>query len=454
MQTLAFTQRMTIMMKRRGVLPLLVLMISLLIGAILVNTLMLLRSNDGGGRFNWLQHLPFNQALALSDSSSTDPHWQRLQLANGADSRQVETRLLDVYRLIVAGDTSQALKMAQGLVNEYPNFQLAHLVLADLLLTQAQGIESFGSADSLQFADPTAATARLQSLQAESQKRLSAFIEPPPPGMLPIAFVQLASSAKHAIAVDTSLSRLYLFEQVDGGFRLLDDFYVTVGKDGVSKSKEGDRRTPLGAYYLDARFDKKKLSDLYGSGALHINYPNAFDQSLGRTGGGIWLHGTPSDQFARAPLASDGCIVLANPDIERILNIVDLNTTPVIVSEHLEWGNSVQIEAKRHPFLQALTKWAQGLSDGDFSASAQLYDKNHSGFEWEKNLLSHINAAQGRNLQLKNLSILLDDDKQAYAVISFQIHGLRDTAGSDSLRQYWVKDGEAWRILSESEIPS
>ena len=53
------------------------------------------------------------------------------------------------------------------------------------------------------------------------------------------------------------------------------------------------------------------------SGALPINYPNLLDMQRGKTGSGIWLHGTPPSQFSRAPQASDGCVVLANPDLEQ-----------------------------------------------------------------------------------------------------------------------------------------
>jgi hypothetical protein len=42
------------------------------------------------------------------------------------------------------------------------------------------------------------------------------------------------------------------------------------------------------------------------------------DARRGKTGSGIWLHGTPPDQFVRAPKATDGCVVLANPDLERM----------------------------------------------------------------------------------------------------------------------------------------
>jgi cyclophilin family peptidyl-prolyl cis-trans isomerase len=98
--------------------------------------------------------------------------------------------------------------------------------------------------------------------------------------------------------VDASRSRLYLFENTPQGLRLVADYYASVGKLGIEKSVEGDQRTPLGVYFITSRLDPATLRDFYGAGALPLNYPNPLDQLRGKTGSGIWLHGTPPDQFS------------------------------------------------------------------------------------------------------------------------------------------------------------
>ena len=102
---------------------------------------------------------------------------------------------------------------------------------------------------------------------------------------------------------------------IDGALKLQTDYYVSQGKLGVKKFREGDQKTPIGVYYVNGRIPGPKLPDFYGTGALPINYPNEWDRRNGRGGSGIWLHGTPSDNFSRPPLSSDGCVVLANPDL-------------------------------------------------------------------------------------------------------------------------------------------
>ena len=115
----------------------------------------------------------------------------------------------------------------------------------------------------------------LADLREESRIRLKALRERPRPGSIQSQFLALSPRTRHAIAVDTSKSRLYLFENSAEGLKLIADYYTSIGKSGIEKNLEGDQRTPL-------------------------------DVSRGKTGGGIWLHGTPPGQFSRAPKASDG----------------------------------------------------------------------------------------------------------------------------------------------------
>jgi hypothetical protein len=249
-----------------------------------------------------------------------------------ADSA-AEARLIEIYRLTGAGRTREALAQAARLVSDHPNFQLAQLVYGDLLAARARPLRGFGDVPDSQA---RGATATLTELRFESRMRLKALRERPPAGTIPSQFLALSPRNKHAIAVDASRSRLYLFENTAQGLSLVADYYISVGKSGIEKAAEGDLRTPLGVYFIISNLDPKSLSDFYGTGALPINYPNVLDSKRGKTGRGIWLHGTPPNQFSRAPQATDGCVVLANPDLDRIIRTVEVRTTPVVISPRLE----------------------------------------------------------------------------------------------------------------------
>jgi murein L,D-transpeptidase YafK len=96
------------------------------------------------------------------------------------------------------------------------------------------------------------------------------------------------------------------------------------------KRFEGDQRTPEGSYIIDTRNPNSayRLS-------LRISYPNDIDRAYaaarGRSpGGDIFLHGQPNLLPAgRVPGDwTDGCIALANVEIEEIWRLVP-DGTPI-----------------------------------------------------------------------------------------------------------------------------
>ena len=108
---------------------------------------------------------------------------------------------------------------------------------------------------------------------------------------VPAPLLQLSPSQRRVVLVDQARSRLYLFENDGGRPRLAGDFYVSTGKKGARKEREGDQRTPVGIYFITTRLEPGELDDFYGAGALPVNYPNEWDTRYGRTGYGIWIHG-------------------------------------------------------------------------------------------------------------------------------------------------------------------
>ena len=245
--------------------------------------------------------------------------------------------MLKVYQLASEGRGREALAQAESLAREHPNFQLAQLAVGDLLAARVRPVKQLGDVPEPALPHPPEVIATLDELRTESRQRVQAQRHRPASTHIPAQFVELAPRYKHAIAVDASRSRLYLFENTDKGLKLVADYYAAVGKLGIEKATEGDQRTPLGVHFITSRLDPATLKDFYGAGALPINYPNPLDQSRGKTGSGIWLHGTPPDQFSRAPLATDGCVALANPDLERLLRTVEPRTTPVVIARQLDW---------------------------------------------------------------------------------------------------------------------
>lgn len=377
---------------------------------------------------------------------------------------QAEARLIAIYQLISQGEHREALAQADQLVKDHPNFQLAHLVHGDLLSLQARPVRQLGDVPDTKA---LAASQQLSTLREESRRRLLALTERPPEGSIPSQFLALAPQSRHAIAIDASRSRLYLFENLNPArsnagddrqpkLRLVGDFYISVGLSGIEKSVEGDKRTPLGVYYITSTLNPADLPDLYGVGALPINYPNPLDLQRGKTGSGIWLHGTPSDQFVRAPQASDGCVVLSNPDLERLLRSVQIRTTPVVIAPELQWVQPDALSRDRAQFEDVLEAWRRSRSDGNLAELKGFYSSRFSNqgrdlAQWWPRVENELRSTGPRELAIKDLSVLRWNDTDDTRVVTFGEVAAGQTRGVTK-RQYWIRENDRWTIFFEGTI--
>jgi len=82
---------------------------------------------------------------------------------------------------------------------------LAQLVYGDSLVARTRPVSTLGDVPAAMAKD---GSNTLKELREESLKRVKALKERPVPGTIPVQFLQLAPSTRHAIAVDASRSRL------------------------------------------------------------------------------------------------------------------------------------------------------------------------------------------------------------------------------------------------------
>lgn len=396
-------------------------------------------------------------ALGLSTSFAAKP--KRIPAAapvaqsQATSDSQAEAHLLEVYRLMAGGRSREALALASNIVRDHPNFQLAQLVYGDLLAARVRPIKTLGDVPT----DMAAAGANaLEELRAESQRRVQAAGAPPPAGTIPSQFLELSQRTRHAIAVDASRSRLYLFENRPTGLTLVGDYYTSVGKAGVSKTSQGDQRTPLGVYYITSHLDPKLLKDFYGSGALPINYPNMLDAKRGKTGGGIWLHGTPPNQFSRAPLATDGCLVMANPDLLHIIQSVEVGSTPVVIAPQLQWVDARSIKTEVKPFEDTLQAWRSAKVSGNLNQVMSFYTQDFNSYgktlsQWSGVLQAELSKLQGHDIELKDVSFLRWTDSADTMVVTFG-EVLTGKRTGWTKRQYWTRQSGQWKIFFEGTL--
>ena len=372
-----------------------------------------------------------------------------LACAGLAHAATPEDKLSGVFSAIEANQIDDALARVEALLREHPNFRLAHLVRGDLLLARSRPLQTFGDVVK------TVPQDRVEGLRDEALARLRALRQRPSDDLLPRYVLQLHPGQKHAFVVDSRRSRLYVYANDEGRPKLIADFYVTLGKNGVEKTRQGDQKTPVGVYHVTANLPRSKLTDFYGAGAFPINYPNEWDKRLGRNGYGIWLHGVPREVYSRPPRASDGCIVLANPDLESVGRYVQVGLTPVIIADEVEWSPAAEVEAERSSLAAALEQWRVDWASRDTERYLEHYSKRFaSGRQDYARWAAHkrkVNAAKRWiTVDLAGVAMFRYPRERDFVVVAFE-QDYRSDGLSNVMkkRQYWIKEDGRWKILYE-----
>lgn len=279
--------------------------------------------------------------------------------------------------------------------------------------------------------------------------------EPVP--MVPEGVLMLSPATDYLMWVELELGMLNLLERVpDGGLIVRKRIPVSIGKQGIGKLKEGDQKTPIGTYYITSHLADDRIDDFYGTGAYPLNYPNALDRRLQRTGHGIWLHGLPKNVTERPFLDSDGCVVIDNANLEELAGIVSTGVTQVILSQQpINWVATATQEQKRAGLEQALNAWAHAWEARDNDAYLSFYADDFSDLARDKaawsTYKSRVNSSKRFiDVDLADVSMLVDPVQGDLVTVRF-----RQTYKSDNYNwrgwkeQLWRQDGAHWEIIYE-----
>ena len=369
---------------------------------------------------------------------------------NPVHSNEYELHLFSILEDIRSGQVNRARQRLEIMLEQNPRFKLAQLVYGDLLRARVSALGSVGAVGGK-------VTLQQQALRDEMVKRWQ-HLSRHERAEIPSYLLDLDASYKHVIVVDTADSRLYLYRNDGGWLKLVNDYYISIGLAGANKFSQGDKRTPIGVYFVNEFIPPEQLPDLYGAGAFPINYPNEWDQHLGKTGNGIWLHGTPSYTFNRPPQASDGCVTLSNYDFNHLSSFVDVGNTPVIIADGIEWGDRDSIEKQRQAFYSLLEQWREDWESHNIERFLSNYsiEFNSQGknFEaWAENArLAYADAGKIR-IRLSNVSVFAYPD-QDLLVTTFRQEYQSDNTRLDLFkRQYWKQDAQGrWKIVYEGSV--
>ena len=400
-------------------------------------------------RFFLILALLFNSSQALSEEILvSNNNLNPIELRYETPEKMLVKSLVEISE----GKVDIALKTIDALIKQTPNFKLAYLIQGDLLLAHAKQINGIG--------DETKGEKKeeVENLKNEAKVRIERYLNNLNLQNEPKIFAQLSDKDKYLFYVDAGSSRLYLYENIDGKLSYKDDFYVSIGKNGFGKQYEGDKKTPVGVYFTGKKI-RESLSDFYGEAAYPLSYPNEIDIKNKRNGSGIWLHGTPKTTYNRAPLASDGCIVLSNPDLIKLSSVLDNNKIPIIISfqslKDLESSNKNLAERKLS-LINAIERWREKWEDQDTESYLKFYSKNF--FSQKDNYDSWAERKRIIQAQKKKVFVGLSEisffdypntENEMVLVDFIQDYKSPTINNKMNKRQYWINENNEWRIMYE-----
>ena len=361
-----------------------------------------------------------------------------------------EQSLLSAIEAIQDSQMAQAESILKSLIQQRPKFKLANMLYADLLKSKTQPLSIPGAGLNN--------NEQREHLLSEIKLRLQTSYKEQYNNQVPAALGRLDDSYLHAFVVDLDQSRLFVFENTTEQPKLVADYFISMGRGGPEKEKRGDLRTPLGVYFVQSYIPPNRLADKYGAGAYPINYPNVWDEFLGRTGDGIWLHGTRSGTYNRPPLASEGCVVLPNDDLLEVGHYIALGQTPILIGNAIKWLPADEWKQKK---TQVNAMFEQWISDWE-SRNAVNYLSHYSKdfltgkkdyAYWATHKQRIAKYKKSIQVEASDVSILMHPNEDVMVATFHQDYKSDNFVSQAWKRQYWRKESDGiWRIIFEGEI--
>jgi murein L,D-transpeptidase YafK len=255
-------------------------------------------------------------------------------------------------------------------------------------------------------------------------------------------------SSGYVIAVDKKYQKLYVFNK-NGIISKVFEVNCSTGKNQGSKQVSGDSKTPIGIFFATKILNNPGPPETYGTLAFPLDYPTVTDIKSGKNGTNIWIHGTTKPIV---PFQSSGCVVLNDKDIHALAKFIQLNKTPVIIAEAIQWVPQNQTLSARVELEKILATWTKGYIEGNINAIDSLYLKEHQikGKKREQLTARISNIKQHFMLGSKDISILQQNNE---AVILFdQITGInKDNSFEGTFNKLALqKINNKWFIIDDA----
>ncbi len=275
-------------------------------------------------------------------------------------------------------------------------------------------------------------------------------------GRLPAYVIRLPESVTTIFVAETTTADFHQFARVPDGIEYRGSREMSIGRQGAGKQREGDRRTPLGVYFVTEQLDTWRLHEKYGVTAFPLDYPNIWDLRQHRSGDGIWIHGVDPAGGKRPSRDTDGCISLANEDLAELAGEFLANTTPVIVTREIIWMGVEQVFTLRTELEDVVEQWTAALASGDMHAYLSLYDEDFERWgmqrsEWLAFSMQTLGKQPISAVSASELLLLGEPDEDELYLSRFRLSvddGLTETTSTKRL--YWRRNTNGtFKVVAE-----
>jgi len=264
--------------------------------------------------------------------------------------------------------------------------------------------------------------------------------------------VLLIPPDSRCVIVEKESQTLFLYRNTQRGLELEKTYACSTGAQQGEKVTQGDERTPEGIYVPRMILPRTQLPEIYGTMAITLDYPNAFDRVEGKGGGGIWLHATNEPIRAYLPNKTRGCVVVSNKDIEELSRLLDLNRTPLIISSRVQYRTDAERNAELEELKSFLSEWSSCWENKRLDRYLSLYSTRFRNDKWNvsdwKVIKESVFSRAGKiKLNLALRSVIREG---RYAILTFDQDYHSDRLFSKGTKRLFVaRETGGWKIVAE-----
>jgi histidinol-phosphate/aromatic aminotransferase/cobyric acid decarboxylase-like protein len=154
-------------------------------------------------------------------------------------------------------------------------------------------------------------------------------------------------------------------------------------------------------------------------------------------------------------------VVLANDDLARLGQYIQPGTTPVIITDQVEWVAYDALDARRNDLAAAVDQWRQDWESRDtarllahYSTAFRSGSQDLQAFGASK---QKVNAAKTWiKIGLSKVSLMLYPQGAGladFALVSFvQDYQSNNLSDHTVKRQFWRRENGRWKIIHETSL--